>query len=313
MNIKIAITTFLSCMAISAMEGPNIDNLNLNKILVEPASLKLAAAWKVATSIIPIPEDKVPTEVLEYINHIKLVLSSDSLCKKEKKFLINIINNPATNINDINLKFAVLIKKYQYILGENNKQKILNGILLFSTSKEQEDIIKLSLILGADINAYSKSSNALAFGSSINDLNYLNYKMVKNSIKATNLKKRKDPKFSLNYGWGPKNGSLSYNTYAQLTPLMIAAMLGNERMVKTLIEAGADVNAQDETKTTALMWVLLIEISNNAIVYYNDIANMLIEANANLCLQDIEGESAQDLINKYAITKKNSSSRCILI
>ena len=122
MKIKIAITILFSCMAISAMEENNINNLNLNKILVKPiSSIKLAAAWKIASSNIPVSEHQLPIEVLEYVNQIKSVLSCSILSAEEKIFLINIINNP--EIDD--QSFASLLKKYRYVLGQDNKQKIL--------------------------------------------------------------------------------------------------------------------------------------------------------------------------------------------
>lgn len=306
MKIKLLLSILFSCIAISAMEDSNINNLNLNKILVKPASLKLNAAWRIANSPRPVPEDKVPAEILEYVNYLKLILSCRILSQDETKFLINIIDNPAINISQ---DFPLLVKKYRQMSGQDNKQKILNGILLDSTARDQLEIIKLILIFGADINAYKIIHNNLALFTSTS------YRGLKTAIKMTNLAKRKNPNYSPsdNYNSNFKKYCLSH--YGQ-TPLIRAAILGHEQLVKMLIEAGANVNAQDQEGCTALMWVLLIEIFNNTKVYYNEIANMLIEANANLSLQDIDGESSQDLITHYGITKKAIKyccSNCILI
>ncbi|HXJ72932.1 MAG TPA: ankyrin repeat domain-containing protein, partial [Candidatus Dormibacteraeota bacterium] len=43
---------------------------------------------------------------------------------------------------------------------------------------------------------------------------------------------------------------------AQLTPIMLAAYAGHTSIVTLLIKAGADVNAQDSTGTTALLWAV---------------------------------------------------------
>ena len=302
MKIKLLLSILFSYMAISGMEGPSVDNLNLNKILVEPASLKLAAAWKIATGTIRVPVDKVPTEVLEYVNQVKSIASYDALPKEEKEFLINIMNNPEV---DINQKFPSLLNRYYYISGENNKQNILNWILLYSTIKEKLDIIELMLAFGADVNAQNKIKRNLSHALALHE-----YNLYKGIIKLSHLEKRRNA-YALQSNL--KDELLSFG---EQTPLIIASILGNEQIVKALIKAGADVNIQDQTGSTALMWTLLLIIQDNIEVYYNEIANMLIDANTNINLQDFSGESAKDLITKYGITKKsakNCSTNCVLI
>jgi ankyrin repeat protein len=53
----------------------------------------------------------------------------------------------------------------------------------------------------------------------------------------------------------PNNYKPTINA-AQLTPMMLAANAGHTSIVSVLIKAGADVNAQDSTGTTALLWAV---------------------------------------------------------
>jgi len=65
-----------------------------------------------------------------------------------------------------------------------------------------------------------------------------------------------------------------------------ADMLHKENVVRTLIKAGADVNTQDNTNRTPLMWAV------KCLAY--DACDELLDANADRTLKDNEGRSAMD-------------------
>ena len=65
---------------------------------------------------------------------------------------------------------------------------------------------------------------------------------------------------------------------------MRAALLGQDRCVQVLLDAGADINAQDEVGRTALM--------EACIAFKRDTISILLERNANVNLFDNNGCTA---------------------
>jgi len=67
------------------------------------------------------------------------------------------------------------------------------------------------------------------------------------------------------------------------TALMRAAYLGREKIINLLIQAGADLNVQDNRGLTALMW------ANNG---NKEIVDLLIQSNADINIKDNDGTTA---------------------
>jgi uncharacterized protein len=85
-----------------------------------------------------------------------------------------------------------------------------------------------------------------------------------------------------------------------LTPLIFAVKLGHKEIVFALIEAGADVNAQDSTGFTALMYAALSE--------NQEIVRLLKQAGADSKIANNSGETAIAYTYKPMIKKLISSN-----
>jgi hypothetical protein len=89
----------------------------------------------------------------------------------------------------------------------------------------------------------------------------------------------------------PKSGPIALKS---ATPLMIAAVMGSADVVKTLLDAGADVNAKDSRNMTPLMFAVAKNRQDPAVV------RMLIERGADASAQSNVGETAADWARKVA-------------
>jgi ankyrin repeat protein len=85
--------------------------------------------------------------------------------------------------------------------------------------------------------------------------------------------------------------------YRGMTPLIYVARLNKFAPVAwVLLEAGADVNAHDEYGKTALMWVV-----DNASKENIELARLLLDYGANICIKDADGRSVWDRIQERQI------------
>jgi ankyrin repeat protein len=71
------------------------------------------------------------------------------------------------------------------------------------------------------------------------------------------------------------------------TPLMLAAMTGDDRMIAMLLEASPDVNAADSLGTTALMWAAYAADHGHSAA-----VDLLLRAGADPSIENRRGESA---------------------
>ncbi|MCL4361842.1 ankyrin repeat domain-containing protein [Candidatus Dependentiae bacterium] len=83
-----------------------------------------------------------------------------------------------------------------------------------------------------------------------------------------------------------KYGGDIESKYADLTPLMSASFSGNITMAQSLLDSGANINAQNNSGTTALMVA--------ASMGRKDIVKLLIDAKARINIADISGLTALD-------------------
>lgn len=92
-------------------------------------------------------------------------------------------------------------------------------------------------------------------------------------------------------GGDPKSGPIALR---KATPLMIAAAMGTPELVKTLLDAGANVNAKDSRSMTPLMFAVAKNRQDPAVI------RMLIERGADPGVQSNVGETAADWARKVA-------------
>ena len=79
------------------------------------------------------------------------------------------------------------------------------------------------------------------------------------------------------------------------TPLSWAAYRGNEEMIQQLIAAGSNVNTQDKRGWTPLM----LAVAND----YPAIVRLLLQNGARMDLENLEGETAEEIFHSSEIQK----------
>lgn len=82
-----------------------------------------------------------------------------------------------------------------------------------------------------------------------------------------------------------------------LTPLMVALTSEDDRFLNDLLQKGADVNAQNTEGLSALM--LAYEIETDKQIQFEDVIERLVQAGANLELDDVNGET----VLSYAVRR----------
>jgi ankyrin repeat protein len=90
-----------------------------------------------------------------------------------------------------------------------------------------------------------------------------------------------------------KNGTLALGSF---TPLLLAAPAGSTELVKTLVDAGADVNAKDMRGMTPLMLAIATDH------YDLEKIHLLIDKGAQVNVATPEGETALDWAQKFGET-----------
>ncbi len=137
--------------------------------------------------------------------------------------------------------------------------------LTFAIIHGRDNIVKLLLEIGADINSEDSASghSPLIFAITNGHLSVV--------------------KVLLNYGVNLEAKSLSGRT-----GLIEAAASGYTEIVQVLINAGADVNATDDFGVTPLMWA----VSNG----YTEIVKLLLNARADLNAVDNNGNKVMDFV-----------------
>ena len=90
-------------------------------------------------------------------------------------------------------------------------------------------------------------------------------------------------------GESPKSGPVALH---DVTPLLVAAASSSPELVKTLLDAGADVNAKDGRGMTPLMLAVATNHQNPAVI------RMLLDRGANVDVQSNAGETAADWARK---------------
>lgn len=92
-----------------------------------------------------------------------------------------------------------------------------------------------------------------------------------------------------------KGADVNIKGYSDVTPIMSASIGGNLEIVRLLYESGANVNSTNSHGMTALMWASVF--GNLKVVKY------LLKNGADIHIRDINGNTALDLA-KNRIVKK---------
>lgn len=226
MKIKIGIMPLLSCISIvsiMAMEKSKDGQKNLNDLMLygDPASLKLAVAWNIVDNQFYIAKNKVPYEILEYLNCIESIYSWKKISIEHKKLLIALIENPNLDISSY------------FLFGNKSKYQVLNEILINAISKGLNIIVKLLLKLGCDPDA--KSDEGVT--GLIIAVRNSNKEIVQTLLEfRANINAR--------------------SAWQRTTALIQAIFKGDKDMVQILLDNGADVNCQDDFGNRALVYAV---------------------------------------------------------
>lgn len=346
MKVKIiAICTLSLLLKLHGMEE-NIHELNelmeLKKIIKEMPSQEFVEAWKMVTERIPtlktlaayqiikngitIDNNKLPIEVFDFIKNIRIkikqircILESAACNIQEKNVLLNIVND-----NDFDIKKYFLeplvrtllrragINENYYTIEEFTSSYLReialspNSIFKYSINKGKQEVLDQMLLIGVDSGDINLVDAVLSLGANINIQDFLSntplmratyfgYKEIVNLL----IKKGADVNIQ-----GDNNGE---------TALILATMINNIEITKSLLQADAQVNFQTVTGDTAL--IQAVENNNKEIV------QMLLDCGADINLQDIAGRTAltiakernrRDIVNlmQKFITKEKSTFCC---
>jgi hypothetical protein len=147
------------------------------------------------------------------------------------------------------------------------------------------DMVSIRLLLdhGADVNA----ADAYGMTPLMNAAGNNNVKVVE-WLLARGADVNAVSKSEINQG--VKNGPIMLGNF---TALLVAAPAGGPELVKTLLDAGAKVNAKDVRNITPLMLAVATDHPDTRVI------RMLLDRGADLTPKDRDGATAQDWARKY--------------
>jgi ankyrin repeat protein len=153
--------------------------------------------------------------------------------------------------------------------------------LLAAAGANDLDMVRLFVDKGVDVNAAtSRGDTPLQFAASAGNLTMVKLLLAKganvNAATTDSLKVRK--------------GLIALN---HLNALLYAAPYGTPELLRTLIDAGAQVNARDIRDMTALMLAVSSETQNPQVV------RLLLDKGADVKAKSNVGETALDWANKF--------------
>lgn len=236
---------------------------SIKEVFCTIPSLKFIVGWHIAHSKEQVYIEQIgEQELLMLINKIRTLQLCDNCLYLEKKFFINLINNPNLSVDQIKQFFPDLIEKY---LGAqknefNDKVEILNSILVLACEINDTILISLLLDSGANVNIKDKHGYTP-----------LLYLVKHGETELTKILLAKGAEVNVQNEWGN-------------SPLILASAYSHIAIVKLLLDAHADVNAQSKCGYTAL-----IESSKLA---NKQITKLLLNAGANVNLKNYNGNTA---------------------
>jgi ankyrin repeat protein len=155
-----------------------------------------------------------------------------------------------------------------FFLQNNQDKPLFDAVMKCDLNK-----VKALVAAGADVNAKDGEVTALALAI---DKDKCSIEIVDALLAAG-----ANPNMRITLGW---------------TPLMWASSMYRPDIVKSLVAAGADVNAIQRTGKTALM--LVVQQSD-----VTDIVKLLLASGANVSIKDAEGRTARDYARNGKIRK----------
>lgn len=268
LNLILLLTIAAPC-AIS-MEKEKQDT-TLKGMLIEPASLVFLAAWNAVANGEDLEKVGEPA-IVELADKIKNIQQCSKCSNLEKKFFVNIVNNPRLSLKKISQYLPELLDKY--LAGQKliSKKQLLNRMLLSGVENNNIELTKLSADLGAVVNWAQTGQPPLLILAVEN-----NYPEIVNILlnKGANINIR------------DKHGN---------TPLIVAVKKDNKDLVNLLINRGADINVKDYIGNTPLIWTTQDKDKE-------DIAAILLNNNADVNLSNRYGNTALILASAYNYKK----------
>lgn len=247
MKLKILILLLTVNCFINSMESSG-KNSNLKQFLIETPTLLFLSAWNAINGNKPLGLVGEPT-ILELENKIKSVNQCVSCSDLEKKFFINLINNKDLDNDSIKNYFGDLISKYLQNKKFENKNQLLDSMLLRACAIGNDLLVNVLIDLGADVNSKDEfGATALMLATNRNHKN-----VVQRLIDA--------------------KADVNERNIIDRTALMFASLKGNADIVKILINSNAVVDLKDDFGKTALSLAKkknrqeIVEILEKAIAY----------------------------------------------
>jgi len=163
-----------------------------------------------------------------------------------------------------------------------------NTVLTAAANGNDLDTIRIALDAGIDVNAVGATGVtplllSAGYGNVAATKLLLGKGAKVNAVTATPI---------LFPGGDPKSGPVALHNF---TPLAVAIPHASPDMVKTLLDAGADVNAKDSRNMTPLMFAVATNHQNPAII------RMLLDRGADRTVQSNVGETAADWARKLGV------------
>ena len=153
--------------------------------------------------------------------------------------------------------------------------------LLAAAIANDLDMVRLFVERGVDVNAATaKGDTALQYAAGAGNLAMVKLLLAKGA----------DVNFATTGALQVRKGPIGLN---HLSPLMYAAPYGTPELVKTLMDAGAKVNAQDIRGMTPLMLAVASETQNP------DVTRLLLAKGCDVNAKSLLGETALDWARKY--------------
>ena len=180
-----------------------------------------------------------------------------------------------------------------YLVGKGANLKARdafgNTVLISAAIGNDLNTVRIALDAGVDVNAVGVTGLSPLMLSAGYHANLAATKLLLAKGAKVNAVAESPALFPID---DPKSGPLALHTF---TPLLLAMPHASPDVVKTLLDAGADINARDSRNMTPLMFAVATNHQNPAVI------RMLIDRGADRTVQSNVGETAADWARKLGV------------